>query len=660
MTTSHYPVSLDIVSTAAFGKPFNAVPGHLFTMSGLEIRKQSLFESYDLRISPGQEYIIIKDLDFRDNTLSFHAQNKSFIIIGCHFASIKFRNAKCIHICLISSTLSSQLCIEKTLIRDLEITDGAIPHIQIEAESQVDHWTVHGTTIKELIGIRQSQLGLTLLNHSTAEGNLILRESACRSVAIRNYFKNITVDYQSKIEELSLFANTRENLLLTERLQLRSGATCKTMQIGESLIGQLSVEESAKIETFHVSDANIGMLIISNAELKQTVITKSMINLNMHNATTGNFFCKACECSQIAWKGEIAGRIYLDDTHINDLFFPTAVLAKDALFSVTDCQANHIVFEQLVVMGQFQFKGLQATRERKVKFSQSVKAPTIERPDLSSLLDIGLYADAYARQLVATSEEMQTYAEEQPAQLIISRSSMGKTEFIGCDFSVFELFYRNSKLLEMFFVGTALTGIIIKVHKQYNNKPKAKQDEYEQKVSIYSQLKKIFDGQGYIMEGNHFHARAMYNHQRLLRFHLRRKRQSLRERVNTVAEYLGFKLNGLSNNHGENWPRAFWFILLVTMLTFIFACYTLKYQFNPSMIIKKEGWQFLTDRIWIDNLSKLPGFFLLTHRIEYLSDGTAYRPGFAHFCWDMIGRLLIGYGIYQFISAFRRHSRKGS
>ncbi|MDC6406323.1 MULTISPECIES: hypothetical protein [Maribacter] len=116
------------------------------------------------------------------------------------------------------------------------------------------------------------------------------------------------------------------------------------------------------------------------------------------------------------------------------------------------------------------------------------------------------------------------------------------------------------------------------------------------------------------------------------------------------AKYLEVKLdqfnlwlNKCSNNHGSSYGRAFAFIVLVGWPFFFGSVMaTSKYDFYPNFSLAA----------FLDGLKYFIQFLLPTHKFDYLGDGVEY--GTCFYVFDFIGRLLVGYGIYQFIQAFRK------
>lgn len=106
-------------------------------------------------------------------------------------------------------------------------------------------------------------------------------------------------------------------------------------------------------------------------------------------------------------------------------------------------------------------------------------------------------------------------------------------------------------------------------------------------------------------------------------------------------------LNRVSNFFGIAFFQGLVFTILVGILFFYLSLInTGKYQFawNIDWLIIKE------------NISSFAGFLLPTHKFEYLGNDftNQYELNNFFYLFDILGRILVGYGIYQTVQAFRR------
>ena len=110
---------------------------------------------------------------------------------------------------------------------------------------------------------------------------------------------------------------------------------------------------------------------------------------------------------------------------------------------------------------------------------------------------------------------------------------------------------------------------------------------------------------------------------------------------------LSLALNRISNSYGTNWLRAFFFTLISAFIFLVTYYLIFRFDANidefPSMVGVINSYLYLLVLTKWD----FQGFYS-----EYCN----YEPRWV-LSWLFIARLIIGYGIYQFIQAFRRLSK---
>jgi hypothetical protein len=100
-------------------------------------------------------------------------------------------------------------------------------------------------------------------------------------------------------------------------------------------------------------------------------------------------------------------------------------------------------------------------------------------------------------------------------------------------------------------------------------------------------------------------------------------------------------LNDISNSHGTKWFKAVLFTLCITAIIYFIST---KYLISTSF----EN---------IPSSKKISYFFTIiqpTHKSDFLDD---YNPKSLFYFVDFLGRILISYGIYQTIAAFRKNTK---
>ncbi|MGE0636787.1 MAG: pentapeptide repeat-containing protein [Bacteroidia bacterium] len=116
--------------------------------------------------------------------------------------------------------------------------------------------------------------------------------------------------------------------------------------------------------------------------------------------------------------------------------------------------------------------------------------------------------------------------------------------------------------------------------------------------------------------------------------------------VKNDLEKFNLWLNWISNQHGSSYGQALFFILVVSVISFYLSA------------ISSNTFDFTWDLSWSTfkrGLSFFMQFLLLTHNFNYIDGDELKKAAVGYFIWDFCGRLIVGYGIYQFIQAFRKY-----
>ena len=109
---------------------------------------------------------------------------------------------------------------------------------------------------------------------------------------------------------------------------------------------------------------------------------------------------------------------------------------------------------------------------------------------------------------------------------------------------------------------------------------------------------------------------------------------------------LMFTLNYLSNKHKSSWLRGVGFTVLVAIIFYTISIFTTgKFQLSIEDIWPTINKNFSALIVFL-NPTHNPNFIKDIFQIENLNSG--------YYVFDFIGRIFIGYGIYQTIQAFRK------
>ena len=117
--------------------------------------------------------------------------------------------------------------------------------------------------------------------------------------------------------------------------------------------------------------------------------------------------------------------------------------------------------------------------------------------------------------------------------------------------------------------------------------------------------------------------------------------------VSCVSNLFVLSLNWLSSRFGVSYFQAAFFTLIFGGLFYYFTILsTSKYEMAMNF-----DWN-----IFYENIPTYSSYLLPTHRFDFLGEGFGEKYSFSNwfYFFDIFGRIVIGYGIYQTIQAFRK------
>lgn len=210
----------------------------------------------------------------------------------------------------------------------------------------------------------------------------------------------------------------------------------------------------------------------------------------------------------------------------------------------------------------------------------------------------------------------------------IISSDLGKSDFILCNFSKGTLEFINSKLTEVFLAETDFPKRVLTNEK----------DNPGQAQLAFGQLQTAFQKQGDTIRTLEYHSREIEAHFRAI--YLRPK-----EFFNS----LNLLLNMISNNFGRWWWLGIIFTFAIGLIFFFFI---LEYSFEYPRIS-------LDNRLLVSYLKFMnPIRSFDTEGIFKIENKNFLNLKSGAYVLDFIGKILIAYGYYQTIQAFRRFGRK--
>lgn len=497
-------------------------------------------------------------------------------------------------------------------------------------------------------------LGSLNICHCTAS-HLKITNTASKKIYISN---SITGNFETN--------NSRLGKLEIDK------STTRYIRIVKSQTATIRINNSTTGYIYFLDKTKTGTMEVYHSTLDALYVKENYFGLKLSNCSVPVIELEKCHISFLEWNTGVKAELTIKECFTNILKIASTIITKDSSITVFDSTLCLLDLSETLVQGNLIL--------RKLKMS----------PAYFEWLDVEKYLqDHYENEKEKSMYEQRKEALESHQKeygtwkfehrhyflpvIILKYTSLGKTELTDFDLENTKIEFFHSKVSEIFLSGVDLNKTKITTESSISDF-----ETIEQEISFFSQIKKVFESQGDIFETTYFHAKLSNLKIRLLRRSLSiTEADNKLERLYKIAtyrpkkilegstdnkrlDYITLQLNKLSNNHGESWGYALKFILLSSVLMYIPYIWTLKYEFAPSLLLSKSGYTFLLDIEPIKKFGKY--YFSMLNPIrpfDYLikNEKIDQVPA-ANFFWDFLSRIVISYGIYQFVVAFRRHSRK--
>lgn len=211
------------------------------------------------------------------------------------------------------------------------------------------------------------------------------------------------------------------------------------------------------------------------------------------------------------------------------------------------------------------------------------------------------------------------------SHIIIKNSTLGKAELNNCDFSLFKkVFVSSSSLLEIIPVNITWC----------NSRNIASYDDSSQREN-FRQIKVVAS------KNEDVHTKLIFE-----KHEMQSLLNQLRKADGSVIDKFILQTNYYSNDFGLNWMKAFCWLIGTSIVWYTCAKYSLGHTVFDTKLIWDEIGKFLLFVNPIHQFDKIFG-------IDYSQQNTNGAVFF-----DALSRIIGAYLIYQFISAFRKYSKK--
>jgi len=635
----------------------------------------------------------LPSIEFRDCQFTFSEQDN-----GCQFfisfirTNIKyliFKNSSICHLSVQDNSNIELINIFNLSMRDLSIIDGSrVNKMNISGDSKVGDISITQNSILNNVQISDSRIGDFNISNDCTTGNVYLTSSTSKSFNILNsnsgnisiylsrmlgdflivnsYTKTFNID-KSAIESFKVMKSKLENFYIKRNSSSKSlvvrYSTVKDIDVDNSTIEDLMINPNSQIGHLRIQgQSNAGNINIIHSETESILIKNSMTDLikilrsntkdiNINNCSTGNFEIRNSITGVLSIQ-KIVCAILIIRSKIPEFYITNSHLIELIIGVGSDINLN-------VVNGSINYLNL---RKSSVEITSSL-----------ILSNVALYACVieefnnlgriYFRKVRAMEKDIifQKFISQKQEELInekidviknklklrqttfrIYLSSLGNFELMECKLEKFDLFeFKNSRINEVFISGSTLPkDDRIRIY----NAVEESEEWYDQMVSFFEQLSSIFLKHGNIFRSVEYKSiSTKYKHESL------KSKRLFHNKFNDIfqnwLQRFPFFWNKVSSDYGASWGKAVWFIFWTSVLLYLCALLSTGNLFRLDM-----NFDLAFIGFYFDFINPLRPF-------DFFSQIKLNVNGWTRLI-DLLSRIVIGYGIYQLIVAFRRYGRK--
>ncbi len=439
-----------------------------------------------------------------------------------------------------------------------------------------------------------------------------------------------------RIENCSLKSLTTSRVIFLDRL-LVNNTECETISIQNSL-GTIFVNDNGKIKC-HVRFSNDNLYVERNKifELYKNISVFRKVesvlfldsNFHFNDVKTLNLSCELEEKDRSGFK--IIETPQLNAPNKKEIkYYPTNEDLKKLRLRININQSKGLTEVINLKKGIYESIYIKGEAESKVNL-EHIKCDKFYMHDFSSK-SFNIY-DLQNR----NSNE---------SKFEIKNSSLLNATFVKVRFDSFESvsLYRNYLEKAIFSSCTFPKEIATLANIHY---PLEKEEDYSGlQFELYRQLK-------FSLINSHNQIEALEMHHRM--YNASRKRNGLR-----LQDQIILCLNEISNNHGTSISRAFFLSLGMILVLWVSYCF-----FLPDAPFKIgwngfENFKIAIGDFWKFTFSKSKVLTIIAnpvHNVNNLTNLSSVEISSMNYFISFISRILIAWGYFQFVSAFRKFGK---
>jgi uncharacterized protein YjbI with pentapeptide repeats len=557
----------------------------------------------------------------------------SFELFECRFEALSIEKNNLERVTISSTKITKDLIISGNIghldvfdcsIQNLVIQNGTFENVKIRLSTIYNRFSIseckfNGKVIIYKVSVEKSRsdendLGMLVIHEACFNSGLGIFQSFIDFFSINSgqFLKSLEVEGVFGVLSITggIFSEGIEFLnFLTESNVIISDYNQPDFYVSDQIVSDTETTRINFLEnsgiTFKGNVLIRGTLFLSYINAKyvklvssQLEITSMLINQVVIDNLSSSFFIYNNEAKRV---------------NINELIFRDCTLSKDNTYNLNNVSVNLLKFENVINFGYFFLKGIISYRG--VIIPEKVVEP---KKDIEEVW----------------SSFRNVKDNDLNPKLEISSSDLGKGAFLNCDFSSFELDFKNSKILDTFLAGTEMPEEVSGSNRG---------DHYQNKIA-FGQIKKMYESRGDMVRANDFFVKEMNEYKSSVKWQWNPLKSH-----GENSEIINLYLNRVTNSYGKSWFKPLvWLFFVFGPILYTTYCYLLGFRLDWS---SRPGDFYNLLGYFIEFLNPL-------HKADFLKlhDSDKEIVSSAVFI-DSISRIILGYLIYQFIQAFRRHGK---
>lgn len=512
----------------------------------------------------------------------------------------------------------TRLDFNKCVIGDLNISKSVIGDISIN-DCLFNDVDIYIADLESLFIQESAAANFRIWNNSNVE-DFHISQSVLGSFIIDN----------SKIGDFNVNYSSVEDFDISK-------SSLSSLQIDDSSTGHISISDETSIELISAHSSMIGDFKIEKAHINSFRGYLICCSFSIINSTISQFRTLLCDIPEFTISPNCKIEAYITGGQIDDVNFRNTTLSKESLISISKTAIYCLQMEEFSMLGNLYFRQIRTTEKLFdwINLERFLKMLELKAPENSRIIE------RVSKQLVINKKKYEKISnrlliKQTKPTIRISQSSLGKTEFIDCPLADFRFEFNHSKVTDCFVSGDSIPIRNVHIIGTETNSI----EEHQQKASFFNQFKKIFEAQGDIYHATQFQAKWADEQRNLLELIHQKEKGWFNT---TFSDLWILKLNKWSNLHGESWPRAFGWIVGLGLVFYLIYLLSIGRLFTPNEFdFNLVGYYF--------------EFLNPAHKFNFINEGNT-ASGWNVFI-DIAWRIIVAYLIYQFIAAFRKHTKK--